>query len=186
MNNTRIKDIPLVDRPRERLLLYGVSNLSNEELLSIILKTGNKNESVKSISNNVLSTINDITELKDKSIKNLTNIKGIGEVKAITLLASIELGKRVYNDSVHKLVQLNNSKKVFDYMKDMKKFIVYALGITILSTTSFLSLKSIILANIAPDVTPKNNIAITKKLIFLLGNIIFLILLNLFIIVSPS
>ena len=120
MNNTRIKDIPLVDRPRERLLLYGASNLSNEELLSIILKTGNKNESVKSISNNVLSTINDITELKDKSIKSLTNIKRIGEVKAITLLASIELGKRVYNDSVHKLVQLNNSKKVFDYMKDIK------------------------------------------------------------------
>lgn len=63
---------------------------------------------------------------------------------------------------------------------------IFDINNSILSMTSFLSLKSIILANIAPDVTPKNNIAITKKLIFLLGNIIFLILLNLFIIVSPS
>ena len=110
MNNTRIKDIPLVDRPRERLLLYGASNLSNEELLSIILKTGNKNESVKSISNNVLSTINDITELKDKYIKSLTNIKGIGRVKAIVLKAVFELANRIDSTIVEKPFLLNSKK----------------------------------------------------------------------------
>ena len=70
MNNTRIKDIPLVDRPRERLLLYGASNLSNEELLSIILKTGNKNESVKSISNNV-----DVKVIGNNSVNSKENVE---------------------------------------------------------------------------------------------------------------
>ncbi|MBR3116875.1 MAG: DNA repair protein RadC [Bacilli bacterium] len=118
MNNVLIKDIPLFDRPRERLKRYGVESLSNEELLSIILRTGTKNYSVKDLSNNILKEIKDITNLKDFSINKLIKINGVGEVKAITLLASLELGKRVYDSKLVNKINLCSSNKIYDYMKN--------------------------------------------------------------------
>ena len=97
MNNIKFKDLPKNELPRERFMKYGVENLSNEELLSIILKTGTKDIPVNAVSLEILSSIKDITKLKDMKINNLTSIKGVGQVKAITLLASIELGRRIYN-----------------------------------------------------------------------------------------
>ena len=65
-----IKDIPIKERPRERLKLYGKENVSNEELLSIILNTGVKNKSVKELSNSILSKMNDISDLKNMTLNN--------------------------------------------------------------------------------------------------------------------
>ena len=118
MHNILVKDIPILDRPRERLLKYGVINLSNEELLSIVLKNGTKNESVMSLSYNILKSINNISDLKDITINKLTKINGIGEVKAITLLAAIELGRRVYKEQNNKKVLLNDSKLVYNLLHD--------------------------------------------------------------------
>ena len=73
----KIKDLPILERPRERLMASGVINLSNEELLAIILKTGNKEESSKIIASNILSYIKDINNLKNITLKELTDIKGI-------------------------------------------------------------------------------------------------------------
>lgn len=95
---TLLKDIPKEDLPRERLLQYGSAALSNEELLSIILRTGTKGESVKTLSTNILKTVSNIGELKNLSINKLKSIKGLGSVKSITLLASLELGRRVYEE----------------------------------------------------------------------------------------
>ena len=78
MDNTLIKDIPIKERPRERLKLYGKENVSNEELLSIILNTGVKNKSVKELSNSILSKMNDISDLKNMTLNNLKKINGIG------------------------------------------------------------------------------------------------------------
>ena len=64
MSKIMIKDIPLSERPRERLLKYGKESLSNEELLSIILKTGTKNYSVKELSNHILKNFKNIKEMK--------------------------------------------------------------------------------------------------------------------------
>lgn len=122
MKNILIKDIPLLDRPRERFIRYGVNNLSNEELISIVLKNGVKDYSVKDLSNNILKSIKDITDLKDISINELTKIKGIGKVKAITLLASIELGKRVYQDKNDINIKLNSSRIIYDHIKDKLKY----------------------------------------------------------------
>ena len=102
-----IKDIPEFERPRERAIKYGVENLSNEELLSVILKTGTKDISVKSLSNQILALVNNINELKDLSLKVLTSINGIGSVKAIELLCSIELGKRVFYKVDKSNIKLN-------------------------------------------------------------------------------
>ncbi len=118
-NNIMIKNIPESERPRERAIKYGVESLSNEELLSIILKTGTKNCSVKNLSSLILSNIKDIKELKNITINYLTKINGIGKVKAIEILSSLELGKRVYYIQDKENVKLNNSKKIYEYFKDL-------------------------------------------------------------------
>lgn len=100
MNNTLIKNIPKSERPRERLKKYGKENISNEELLSIILNTGTKNKSVKDI-----------------TLNSLKQIDGIGEVKAIKILASIELGKRVYLNNNLVNIKMDTPEKIYNYMK---------------------------------------------------------------------
>lgn len=91
----KIKNIPIEERPRERFLEVGVENLSNEELLSIILKNGTKNKSVKDLALEILNKYN-LDNLKDVSLYELLKIKGIGKVKAIELISAIELGKRIF------------------------------------------------------------------------------------------
>ncbi len=119
MKNILIKDIPINDRPRERFIKYGASSLSNEEILSIILKTGIKNKSVKDLSNQILKSINDISELKNITLNKLMKIDGIGSVKAIEILASLELGKRVYYKKEKLDIKLNTTTKIYNYFKDL-------------------------------------------------------------------
>ena len=115
-----IKDIPISERPRERLLKEGASKLSNEDLLSIILKTGTKNKSVKELSLELLKNIQDITNLKNTSINTLTSIKGLGITKAIELIASVELGRRIFLKSDDKdLLKITNANTVFLYAKEL-------------------------------------------------------------------
>ena len=113
-----IKDIPNNERPRERLIKYGVNNLSNEELLSIILGSGTKNKSCKEISLEIIKEYEDITNLKDVSINSLSKISGIGLSKACNIVAAIELGKRVNMINKSDSNKLNNPSKIYDYMKD--------------------------------------------------------------------
>lgn len=112
----KFKSIPQEEKPRERLEKYGVENLSNEELLAIILKTGSKKQNVKELANNILCTYKSIKNLKDLRINNLIKINGIGRVKAIELLASLELGRRVYEEvDYNDLVSLTNPKIIINY-----------------------------------------------------------------------
>ena len=80
-----IKELPISERPRERFKKYGVEALSNEELLSILLRTGTSNKSVKDVSIDILRKI-DINDLVNYDFNSLKNIKGVGEVKAITII----------------------------------------------------------------------------------------------------
>ena len=114
------KNIPESDKPRERLYQYGSENLSDEELISIILKTGTKGISVKEVSLKLLENVGDIKRLKDIGINTLMGINGIGRVKAIEIKAAIELGRRIYIEN-NKLsgVILNNSLKIYEYFKDL-------------------------------------------------------------------
>ena len=114
------KNIPESDKPRERLYQYGSENLSDEELISIILKTGAKGISVKEVSLKLLENVGDIKRLKDIGINTLIGINGIGRVKAIEIKAAIELGRRIYIEN-NKLsgVILNNSLKIYEYFKDL-------------------------------------------------------------------
>ena len=92
----KIKEIPVFERPREKMLKYGKENLSDSELLAIILKTGVKGNNVCDLSYKVLKELNGLSNIKDVSFNTLIKIKGIGETKAIELLALGELSKRIY------------------------------------------------------------------------------------------
>lgn len=91
-----IREIPEGERPRERFKNFGVGALSNEELLSILLRTGTSRKSVKDLSIDILNEI-DINDMENISYNALKQIKGVGEVKAITILSAIEFGRRVLN-----------------------------------------------------------------------------------------
>ena len=85
-----------MERPRERLINDGVENISNEELLAIILKTGTKNKSVKELASEVLCRINSLNDLEMININTFKDINGLGNIKIIELMATIELGKRIF------------------------------------------------------------------------------------------
>lgn len=90
-----MKDVPKQDRPRERLIELGASHVSNQELLAILLGTGTREESVQDLAQRVLMHFEGINLLRESTWEELTAIKGIGTVKAVLILASIELGKRM-------------------------------------------------------------------------------------------
>jgi len=125
-----IKDFPLEERPREKVKQYGINNVTNKELLSIILKTGTKNINVEDLALSILRKYK-LHELKDVTITELTKIKGIGEVKAIELLAAIELGKRINYKTEEKKKKLNNPEVIFQEMRylfiDKKQELFYCL-----------------------------------------------------------
>lgn len=112
-----IKDLPECEKPRERMLEYGVENLSNVDLLSIILRNGIKDVSVKEVAINILNNVETINDLSSLGVRELSNIKGVGPVKAITLLASIELGKRVYTKEAKVNMSLSNKEKIHEVFK---------------------------------------------------------------------
>ena len=114
-----IRDIPINERPRERVLNSGVESLSNSELLSIILRCGTKDKSVKDLSLELISLVGDISNFKDLTLNKLLSIKGIGYVKAIELISVIEFSKRMYISSEKNLIKINSCLDVFKYYKDL-------------------------------------------------------------------
>lgn len=90
----RIKDLPLEERPRERLVKHGPKTLSNSELLAIILRSGSKKENILELSKKILKE-NNIKSLSRKRITSLKNNSGIGEAKACQIIACFELGRRL-------------------------------------------------------------------------------------------
>ena len=115
----KFKNIPDSDKPRERLYNYGSENLSNEELISIILKTGSRKYSVKEVALKLLEEIGDIDKLKDIGISSLMKIDGIGKVKATELKAALELGRRVYLENNKEKIKLNSGMAIYNYFKDI-------------------------------------------------------------------
>lgn len=116
--NLKIKEIPQEERPRERLLCYGVEQLSNEELLAILLKTGTRDMSAKVLASYLLKEIGNISELQHTSYQVLAQMKGIGRAKACTLLATVELGKRVLQKKSILYQKFTDAYQVASYYQD--------------------------------------------------------------------
>lgn len=115
--NTIIKEMPEELRPRERLMQYGANALSDYELLAIILRTGTKELSVLELARRVIIEFKNLGELKNVTINELCNIKGIKEAKAVEILASIEFGKRI-NNYIKNKVTIKGSNDVYFYIKN--------------------------------------------------------------------
>ena len=118
--NLPIKQWAEDDRPREKLLLKGCSALSNAELIGILIATGTREESAVDLAKKMLSNVeNNLNELGKLSVRELRKTKGIGEAKAITIIAALELGRRRKDEDVFKKKQITTSKDVFDYFQPL-------------------------------------------------------------------
>ena len=113
----KIKDLPMAERPYEKLELYGEKSLSNAELLAIIIKNGTKNETSVDIAQKILKLNKDAKEdelnyLKNISIEEFIQINGIGKVKAIQLKAVCELAIRMNKPSNYKKIIIKNPEDI--------------------------------------------------------------------------
>ena len=108
------------DRPREKFLLKGKSSLSDSELLAILIGSGSRNESAVQLCQRILaSSQNNLNLLGKLSIQQLMNFKGIGEAKAISIAAALELGRRRREEEVIELKKITSSKAVFEIMQPL-------------------------------------------------------------------
>ncbi len=118
--NLAIKSWALDDRPREKLILKGKNALSDAELIAILLSSGSKDKSALELAKELLSSSsNNLTKFAKLTIKDLMKFKGVGEVKAITILAALELGKRRKFDETPERVKITKSNDVFLFFKDV-------------------------------------------------------------------
>ena len=122
----KMKELPISERPYEKLEMYGEKALSNAELIAIIIKTGTREESSVSIAQKILALEkngeNNLKFLQNISIEEFMSIKGIGKVKAIQLKALCELTKRMSKPLDTSQVQINSPKDVADLLTDEMRF----------------------------------------------------------------
>lgn len=116
-----IRDYPEDERPRERLIKEGPKSLSNHELIAILLRTGSQKESVIQLANRLLTSFEGLRLLKDASIEEMTNIRGIGEAKAVQILAAVELGRRIHRLQYEDRYVIRSPQDAANYvMEDMR------------------------------------------------------------------
>ena len=136
----KMKELPSSERPYEKLEIYGAKKLSNSELLAIIIKTGTKDETAVSLAQRVLSLnkekdTNDLRFLQNISIEELCQIKGIGKVKAIQIIAAAEMSKRMMTPLDVENIQIKNSYDVADLLMNELKYEKREIAKVILLTT---------------------------------------------------
>lgn len=113
-----IKNWAIEDRPREKLLAQGRRALSNAELIAILIGSGNKEDSAVELAKKILASVNNnLSELAQLSIADLCkNFKGIGEAKAISIVAALELGRRRKLSELIDKQQVTSSADAYDYI----------------------------------------------------------------------
>ncbi len=117
-DNLSIKNWAEDDKPREKLMLKGKSVLSDAELLAILIGSGSRNETAVGLCQRILKSVdNNLNALGKLSITQLSNFKGIGEAKAISIIAAMEIGRRRRAEDAVELVKITSSKMVFEIMQ---------------------------------------------------------------------
>ena len=115
-----IKEWAAEDRPREKMMAKGSRTLSDAELIAILIGSGNVNETAVELSRRILQEAgNDLNELGRKGIDWLQKFKGIGEAKAVTISAALELGRRRKDATVFVKKKITSSKDVFEFFGPM-------------------------------------------------------------------
>ena len=116
--NFSIKHWSEDDKPREKLMLKGKAVLSDAELIAILIGSGSRNESAVSLSKRILLSVNNnLNALGKLSLKQLMEFKGVGEAKAVSIAAALELGKRRKEQALPDFFKITSSKAVFEIMQ---------------------------------------------------------------------
>lgn len=119
-----IKEMPISERPQEKLMTLGTASLSNAELMAVIIRTGQGNETAIELSRRLLNKDKrGIGYLADASVKDLTEIRGIGDCKASQILAALELGKRLRRMGVFDKVRVTSPEVVANLVMEEMKFL---------------------------------------------------------------
>ena len=106
------------DKPREKLMLKGKVALSDAELIAILIGSGSRNESAVELSKRILASVdNNLNALGKLSLQQLMTFKGIGEAKAISIIAAMELGRRRRTEEAVELKKITSSKSIFELMQ---------------------------------------------------------------------
>ncbi|WP_436517749.1 RadC family protein [Ekhidna sp. To15] len=117
-NRLTIKHWAEEDRPREKLLLKGKATLSEAELIAILISSGNKEQTAVQLSQHILNHCNnDLASLAKLSVKELEKFKGIGEAKAISIVAALEIGRRRKESEPVKKTKINSSTDAFNLLR---------------------------------------------------------------------
>jgi DNA repair protein RadC len=117
-----VRDVPVDERPRERMMQVGAESLSNQELLAILLRTGTGGCSVLDLAEQILARFNGIRSLVDVKIEELMAVPGIGPAKAVQLLAAIELGRRIARHKKERMDVIRCPQDVADLLMDRLRF----------------------------------------------------------------
>ena len=115
----RVKDLPEKDKPREKLIEKGVSELSSAELLAIVLNTGNKKEGVLELSARLLKEYGEKAIISETRPEKLAKELDIPLVKACQIVACFELGRRFFQKKPHGSITIRSAKQAFEHLKDM-------------------------------------------------------------------
>jgi DNA repair protein RadC len=106
------------DKPREKMVLKGCSVLSDAELIAILIGSGSRNESAVALSKRILASVNNnLNALGKLSIKQLMRFKGIGEAKAVTIAAALEIGRRRRGEEAQKIIKISSSRDAFELLQ---------------------------------------------------------------------
>ena len=115
-----IKEWPLDERPREKAIKFGISTLSNSELMAILIGSGTPDDSAVGLMRKVLASCNDsIARLSRLTVDDLCLFKGIGPAKALTIVAACELWKRREGDDISRTKYIKSSIDLFNYFHPM-------------------------------------------------------------------
>jgi len=115
--------VPLMELPRERMIHKGVQALSNVELIAILLGTGSVGESVVNLAHRVMGHVGGLRQFLDISMEELTEVKGIGPAKAISLLASVELGRRIAKPTPETRCTIRSPEDVSKFMMEELRYL---------------------------------------------------------------
>lgn len=111
-----IRDLPVGERPRERLRHYGPQSLNNADLLAILLRTGMQGENVIAMAHRLIATFKGLDGLGKASFTELTDEKGVSEAKACQLLAALELGRRAVSLAREDKPLINHPRDIYDLL----------------------------------------------------------------------
>jgi DNA repair protein RadC len=116
----RIRDMPIEQKPREKLIKYGPSTLSSAELLAIILNTGNKNEDVIEVSNRIIKDYGEKSVISQKNVNKMSKDLNISIIKSSKIIACGELGRRFYEKHENGFTTIRTARDTYEYLQDMR------------------------------------------------------------------